>query len=176
MERAEDQVRVIMRTRRHDAPGADDGFELETNDTFLDIWKQISSLFTWVVVGHGVDFAGGRRHGHHEHHAGLASPSAPARSVCARRSAPATRCAAAIPDRERHHGHHRRRDRHSPSASCVAKLITLIIGFPTVSVSISSIVLGLFVAAATGIFFGVYPASKAAKLDPIVVALQSHEM
>ena len=46
------------------------------------------------------------------------------------------------------------------------KLITLVIGFPT-SVPIWAVFLGLFVAAATGIFFGVYPASKAAKLDPI---------
>ncbi len=45
MERAKDEVRMIMRTRRHDAPGNDDDFEIETNDTFLDIWKQISSLF-----------------------------------------------------------------------------------------------------------------------------------
>jgi putative ABC transport system permease protein len=49
----------------------------------------------------------------------------------------------------------------------VAKLITLIIGFPT-SVQLWSVFLGLFVATATGIFFGVYPASKAAKLDPVV--------
>ena len=28
-----------------------DDFEIETNDTFLDIWKQISSLFASVVLG-----------------------------------------------------------------------------------------------------------------------------
>ncbi len=51
MERAKDEVRVLMRTRRHNAPGTDDDFEIATNDTFLDIWKQISSLFAWVVLG-----------------------------------------------------------------------------------------------------------------------------
>ncbi|HEY9128121.1 MAG TPA: ABC transporter permease, partial [Acidobacteriaceae bacterium] len=51
MEKAEDEARVIMRSRRHDAPGAPDSFELETNDTFLQIWKQISSLFTFIVFG-----------------------------------------------------------------------------------------------------------------------------
>jgi putative ABC transport system permease protein len=49
----------------------------------------------------------------------------------------------------------------------VAKVITLVIGFPT-SVQLWSVLLGLFMATATGIFFGVYPASKAAKLDPVV--------
>jgi putative ABC transport system permease protein len=49
----------------------------------------------------------------------------------------------------------------------VAKIITLAVGFPT-SVQLWSVLLGLFMATATGIFFGVYPASKAAKLDPVV--------
>ena len=50
----------------------------------------------------------------------------------------------------------------------VAKLITLIVGFPTSGAALWAILLGLFLATAVGIFFGVYPASKAAKLDPVV--------
>jgi len=48
-----------------------------------------------------------------------------------------------------------------------AKTITLIIAFPSV-VQIWSILVSLFVATAVGLFFGVYPAHKAAQLDPIV--------
>jgi putative ABC transport system permease protein len=53
----------------------------------------------------------------------------------------------------------------------VAEAITMIFDIP-VSVSIGSVLLGMFMATGTGVFFGVYPASKAAKLDPIV-ALRS---
>ena len=44
---------MIMRTRRHDAPGAADDFDLETNDTFLDIANQLLGVFAWVVLGLG---------------------------------------------------------------------------------------------------------------------------
>jgi putative ABC transport system permease protein len=51
MERAKDEVRVMMRARRHNAVGQPDDFEIQTNDTFLDIWKQISAIFFDVVIG-----------------------------------------------------------------------------------------------------------------------------
>ena len=166
MERAEDEVRVIMRSRRHDAVGVADDFEISTNDTFLDIWKQISSLFTWVVLGiASISLVVG----------GIVIMNIMLVSVTERTREIGVRKALGA----------RQRDvllqfliesatmattGGAIGVMCgviVAKLITLIIGFPT-SVQLWSVFLGLFVAGATGIFFGVYPASKAAKLDPVV--------
>jgi putative ABC transport system permease protein len=49
----------------------------------------------------------------------------------------------------------------------VAQAITLIAGFPS-TVAVWSVLAGLVMATGTGVFFGVYPARKAAMLDPIV--------
>jgi putative ABC transport system permease protein len=49
----------------------------------------------------------------------------------------------------------------------VAQVVTLLAGFPS-AVALWSVFAGLLMATATGIFFGVYPARKAAELDPIV--------
>jgi len=49
----------------------------------------------------------------------------------------------------------------------IAKTITAIIGMPS-RVEVWSVLMALLVAASVGIFFGVYPARKAAELDPIV--------
>ena len=166
MERAEDQVRVLMRTRRHDAPGTPDDFEIQTNDTFLDIWKQISSLFASVVLGlASIALVVG---GVVIMNIMLVSVTERTREIGVRKalgakqrdvlmqflieSALMATIGGAI------------------GVLCgilVGKLITIVIGFPT-SVPLWAVFLGLFLAGSVGIFFGVYPASKAAKLDPVV--------
>jgi len=166
MQRAEDEARVLMRVRRHDAPGQPDDFELETNDTFLDLWKQISSLFAWVVLG-------------------LASIALVVGGVVIMNI-----MLVSVTERTREIGVRKalgakQRDVllqfliESASLALVGgafgvmggvlvgKLITIFVGFPT-AVPLWAIFLGLLLASAVGIFFGVYPASKAAKLDPVV--------
>ena len=53
----------------------------------------------------------------------------------------------------------------------VAKGVAVIAGFPA-AIALWSVFAGLVVALSVGVFFGVYPARKAADLDPIV-ALRS---
>jgi putative ABC transport system permease protein len=49
----------------------------------------------------------------------------------------------------------------------IALAVTALIGMPS-SIKLWAVASGLMVSASVGVFFGVYPARKAAKLDPIV--------
>src|SRR3984957_20678706 len=166
MVRAEDEARVIMRSRRHNAPGAADDFEIQTNDTFLDIANQLLGVFAWVVMGLGsIALVVG---GVVIMNIMLVSVTERTREIGVRKALGA-----------------KQRDvlmqfliESASLASVggifgillgvlVGKLITIFVGFPT-AVPIWAIFLGLFLATSVGIFFGVYPASKAARLDPVV--------
>ena len=49
----------------------------------------------------------------------------------------------------------------------VAEGVTLLIGMPS-SIELWAVIAGMVVATSVGVFFGVYPARRAAELDPIV--------
>ena len=51
MEDASDQARLLMRSERHDRAGEEDSFTLETSDSLVGLWSQISSSFEAVAVG-----------------------------------------------------------------------------------------------------------------------------
>src|SRR5579862_2473077 len=166
MERAKDQVRVVMRARRHDRPGVADDFEVETNDTFLDIWKQISSLFASVVLGlASIALVVG----------GVVIMNIMLVSVTERTREIGVRKALGAKQRDVMLQFLIESGTMATTGGAigvlcgilVGKLITIVVGFPT-SVPVWAIFLGLFLAGSVGIFFGVYPASKAARLDPVV--------
>lgn len=170
LERASDEARVILRARRHDRVGQDDSFEISTNQTFVGLWKQFSSTFLLVVIG-------------------IASISLIVGGIVIMNI-----MLVSVTERTREIG-----VRKALGARCkdvrlqfiiesgtmalvggtigilvgvgVATLVTAIIGFPS-SVALWSVLLAVFVSGAIGVFFGVYPAHKAAMLDPIV-ALRS---
>jgi len=163
---AEDQARVIMRARRHLAPGQADDFEIQTNDTFLDIANQLLGVFAWVVLGLGsIALVVG---GVVIMNIMLVSVTERTREIGVRKALGAKQRDVLVQFL-------------IESASLagiggvfgilmgvlVGKLITVFVGFPT-AVPVWAIFLGLFLASGVGIFFGVYPASKAARLDPVV--------
>ena len=166
MEAAEDQTRVIMRSRRHDAPGTDDDFQLETNDTFLDIWKQISQLFTFIVLGlASISLVVG----------GIVIMNIMLVSVTERTREIGVRKAIGA----------RRRDivmqflTEAVVLTSLGGMCGMIAGymisfasrlaFPSLptAVPLWAAGLGLVVSVGIGLFFGIWPASKAARLDPV---------
>jgi putative ABC transport system permease protein len=170
LERASDEARVLLRSRRHDAPGAEDSFELSTNETFVGLWKSISSTFLFVVIG-------------------IASISLVVGGIVIMNI-----MLVSVTERTREIGVRKALGAkfndvllqfliESATMSLVggfvgilvgagvAKLVTVIIGFPS-DIALWSVLMALLVSVAIGIFFGVYPARRAAMLDPIV-ALRS---
>jgi putative ABC transport system permease protein len=165
MENAIDQVRVVMRSLRHDLPGKPDSFVIETNQSFLSIWADLSSSFFMVAVA-------------------LASISLIVGGVVIMNI-----MLVSVTERTREIGIRKALGARSGDVMqqfliesltlaliggalgvvlgvAVAKTVTIMIGMPS-EVKVWTVLAGLMMAGSVGVFFGVYPAHKAAQLDPI---------
>ncbi len=166
MQTAQDEVRLLLRARRHVAAGTPDDFFLATKDSYIALWSSISSAFfsVFIMVSSISAVVGGIV----IMNVMLVSVTERTKEIGIRRAMGATK-----------------QDilRQFLTESVIQCLIGGVIGvgagfifamalrnltsFPA-SVKTWVAVLGVVLSSMIGLFFGIYPATRAAKLDPVV--------
>jgi len=159
----EDEARMLMRVRRHLTYHEDDTFGINASETIMSLWQRLTGTIFAVTIGVVAVFmvVGGIV----IMNIMLASVTDRTHEIGIRKSLGA-----------------RRRDILTQfiiesavmagTGGVVGILLALLINmlvqrFFTSSVPLSAIVVGVGLSIFVGLFFGIYPASKAAKLDPI---------
>jgi len=169
-EPAQDQAQLILRARRHLSGKMENDFFIGTKDSYMALWKSISSAFFGVfilvstisVVIGGIVIM----------NVMLVSVTLRRREIGVRRAMGATQ------------GDILKQFITESFMQCIAGgVIGIALGFLVAlalrtytpfpaSVRTSVAVMGVIMSSAVGLFFGIYPALRAARLDP-VVALRS---
>ena len=165
VETAQDQARMVLRTRRHVAYNDDDDFTIQTNDTFLELWGRISQTFFAVTVSiAAISLVVG---GIVVMNIMLVSVTERTREIGVRKAIGARRVDILLQFLVE-----------SASltllggliglglAAAIAATVSRLTGFPAI-IELWAVVLGLGVSTGVGLFFGIWPASKAAQLEPI---------
>jgi putative ABC transport system permease protein len=160
-----DETRAILRARRHVRPGDDDNFDIETNDSLLSIWSNFSGTFFYAMIG-------------------IAAISLVVGGIVIMNI-----MLVSVTERTREIGIRKAMGARGDDillqfliesltvallggaigvifGIVFAKAVTLAIGMPS-AIKLWAVAAGVLVAASVGIFFGVYPARRAALLDPI---------
>jgi len=165
LEQTKDEARALMRARRHVAPNEDDNFGLFGSDNLMNLWKNLTGTLAGAMVGFVSIFLviGGVV----IMNVMLASVTERTREIGIRKSLGA-----------------RTSDILSQflvEASvmsamggvigiAVAWILAVILNKTTplpMAVPLSAVIVAICVSTAVGLFFGVYPARKAARLNPI---------
>jgi putative ABC transport system permease protein len=162
---AMDEARVILRARRHDAAGGTDSFDMENNSSLLSIWSNLTGTFFVAMIGiAAISMVVG---GIVIMNIMLVSVTERTREVGIRKALGAKRAdvlmqflieAAILGNGGGLVG--------VLLGIGIAKGVTLAIGMPS-EIKLWAVVAGFLLAVSVGVFFGVYPARKAATLDPI---------
>jgi putative ABC transport system permease protein len=161
-----DEARAALRASRHDRPEADDSFDVETNASLLGVWADFSSTFFIATIGIAcISLVVG---GIVIMNIMLVAVTERTREIGIRKALGARRAdvllqflieAVTLAVMGGAFG--------VLLGVTIAETITLLIGMPS-AIKLWAVAAGLIVSASVGVFFGVYPARKAAKLDPIV--------
>ncbi len=162
----ESEIRLTLRARRHLSYNTKDDFALNTNENFLQIWANISRAFFAVTIGiASISLIVG---GIVVMNIMLVSVTERTREIGIRKATGARRHDILIQFLVE-----------SATLAMVGGIIGILLG-SSIALTISwttplpasikwwAVALGLGVSTSVGLFFGIYPATKAANLDPIV--------